>query len=247
MKTKKIRTPIIILICVLAVLIVVAAIALANIYPMLAMKPVDTGMIESTGITAIKDNKNDVFLFDSGDGYIMIDAGSDSDSVAASLNELSVSPDEIKYIFLTHTDYDHVAALSACKNAQLYMSKNEQQMIDGTVKRNIIKYNSVPPIDENLLRLVDDGQKIEMNGHTMECIDAPGHTKGSMIYLLDEKYLFTGDAFKVENNHCSLHPYTMDSASAKATISNLQAVINGSEYVITAHYGYYKANELSAD
>ena len=38
------------------------------------------------------------------------------------------------------------------------------------------------------------GQIIDINGIKIECFLVPGHTWGHMVYLVDDKYLFTGDA-----------------------------------------------------
>ena len=41
--------------------------------------------------------------------------------------------------------------------------------------------------------LLQDGQTLEIGSVRVECFLVPGHTFGHMVYLVDEKYLFTGD------------------------------------------------------
>ena len=41
--------------------------------------------------------------------------------------------------------------------------------------------------------LLHDGQVFEIDGIKIECFLAPGHTWGHMVYLIDDRYLFTGD------------------------------------------------------
>jgi glyoxylase-like metal-dependent hydrolase (beta-lactamase superfamily II) len=65
-----------------------------------------------------------------------------------------------------------------------------------------------------------------------------------MVYLLDKKYLFTGDAFSVTKKAAGIHPFTMDEKKAKMSIENLSEIIKESEIVITSHYGFYASNEL---
>lgn len=41
--------------------------------------------------------------------------------------------------------------------------------------------------------LLHDGETFEIDGIKIECFLVPGHTWGHMVYLIDDKYLFTGD------------------------------------------------------
>mgnify|MGYP000789417743 CR=1 FL=1 len=41
--------------------------------------------------------------------------------------------------------------------------------------------------------LLHDGETFEIDGIKIECFLVPGHTWGHMAYLIDDKYLFTGD------------------------------------------------------
>ena len=41
--------------------------------------------------------------------------------------------------------------------------------------------------------LLKDGQVFHIDGIKVECFLVPGHTWGHMVYLIDDKYLFTGD------------------------------------------------------
>lgn len=242
MKSKK-KT---VVICIILLVLAVCVITLLNFSPIFSMNPIATGYIEDTKIIAIENQSNNLFLVDTNDGYILFDAGSDSDAVIKGLNKMSIDPDKIKYIFLTHTDYDHVASLNLFANAQIFLSTNEKQMIDETTKRNFFSSNSLPEgIDISSLTLFNDGDKMDLNGYTVECINAPGHTPGLMVYLLNNKYLFTGDAFKVSSDVISVHPYTMDKESAEMTISALDTIFNRSELVFTAHYGYFHSDEIS--
>ena len=41
--------------------------------------------------------------------------------------------------------------------------------------------------------LLHDGQVLDIDGIKIKCFLVPGHTWGHMVYLIDDKYLFTGD------------------------------------------------------
>lgn len=79
--------------------------------------------------------------------------------------------------------------------------------------------------------------------HKVRMILAPGHTKGSAMYVLDEKYLFTGDAFKIADDRILVHPYTMDKNKAQETIYGIKGELMNYEKVFTAHYGLIENTE----
>ena len=227
--------------------LILAVIVLLNVFPLLSMHPVETGEILDTGIYAVKNNKNNLFLIKAEDGYIVIDAGSDVNGIEDTLKEIEVSPLDVKYVLLTHTDSDHVSALSLFSNAKIFMSEDELQMIDGTTKRNIFSKNVLPEnIDLNQIILLTDGEKINLSGFNIESVKAPGHTLGSMAYIIEEQYLFTGDAVKVSGNTMTPHPFTMNEQTALETIQMLMETIDESRLVLTAHYGYFETDKLFA-
>ncbi len=88
---------------------------------------------------------------------------------------------QIVKVIDTHQHADHVSAareIAKITNAQLYMSKYEQY--DFTSNR------------------VGDGDLINLGDLTIRVIHTPGHTAGSLSYVLDEKYVFTGDILFVD-------------------------------------------------
>lgn len=242
---KKTRKKVVLII--FSVLVVMAGVAFLNFSPLLFMKPVESGEIFDTGIYAVKNNINSLFFIKSDNGYIVVDAGSDVEAVKSGMAQASIDVSDVKYVLLTHSDYDHVASLAIFSNAEILMSADEVQMIDGSTKRNAFSSNTLPDgVISDQITLLSDGRELNLGGHTIQCVKAPGHTLGSMAFLVDGNYLFTGDAFKVSNNVMMVHPYTMDGKAAKDSILRLDDVRASSEYVFTAHYGYYEANQLKA-
>lgn len=234
-----------VLFIVLAVIVLIAVTVSAYVFPMLSMNPIETGEILNTGIYAIKNHSNNLFLVESADGYILVDAGSDADTIAKTLNQMFIDVLDVKYVLLTHSDYDHVASLTLFPNAQLLVSEDELQMVNGQTKRNVFSSNTLPSsIHSERLALLADGQELKLGEHTVICVKAPGHTLGSMVYLFDGKYLFTGDAFKVSDNVVDVHPFTMDRQISRESMRKLEDIIDKSQLVLTAHYGYYQTNAL---
>ena len=234
-----------ILLIILMLVLILATIAFIGFSPVLSMNPVETGQIPDTDIIAVKNNRNSLFFIPVNDGYIAIDAGSEADKIEESMAQIDIDTKQVKYVLLTHTDYDHVAALAKFTDAQIYMSQKELQMLDGKTKRNIFSRNSLPAnISLDSLILLSDGEEMDVGGRMITCIETPGHTVGSMSYLIDEKYLFTGDAFKVDDGAKNIHPFTMDKITARSSIEKIAHTIGESQLVFTAHYGYFNARLL---
>lgn len=231
------RTRLILLI-IAAVVILIIGFALYNFYPMLTMNPVKTGPIGNTGLYSVKIAMNSVFFVDTEIGYIMIDAGSDAKKMETSLKEAGIDINEVRWILLTHSDYDHVASLPLFPDAAIYMCKDELQLLNGVTKRNSSGGNKMPAgIDTGKINLLSDGQEFFLGGITVKCFAAPGHTTGSMLYLIDRKYMFTGDAFSIKNGGLDVHPFTMDAELAGRTIERLKETVNSSLIVLTGHFG----------
>jgi len=228
------------LIIIGAILVVLTGLGLYYFYPMLVMAPAKTGEIPGTNIYAVKNMMGTLYFIKTDDGYILIDAGSNVKKLVASLKKSNIDCDAVKWIFITHSDYDHVAGLNLFPNARIYMSVDEFPLINGAVNRSNSGGNTLPAgIEINAVIPLLDGQMLSYKGTNIECIQAPGHTIGSMVYLVDGKYLFTGDVFMVNKNALYVHPFTMDTELAEKTIKQLRDTIRGSSMVLTSHYGYY--------
>lgn len=220
------------------VILFLAVIIVGNVLPMCFMKPVASGKIEGTDITAVKNRNNNLFLIPAGENWIAIDAGSDAAQIKRDLEALSIDKEKIAGVFITHTDFDHVASVPLFSHAAIYMSEQEKQMIDGSTARQFLKKNKIPGLsDLNQIRYMKDQETVELCGRRIRMISAPGHTKGSAMFAVDEKYLFSGDVLKAVKGRISVHPYTMDKKQAQETIYDIKEELKKYEKVFTAHYG----------
>ena len=226
---------------IIIVLLIGAGLYFAS--PLLIMKPVKTGIIPGTDIYAVKNAIVTVYLIKTASGYILIDAGLNKNRLKASLGEAGISIDDVKWILLTHSDSDHTAALALLKNAAIHMGKDELPLINGTMKRAFFGGNKLPSgIEINKINLLSDGQELSFGGTNVRCISAPGHTNGSMLYLADNRYLFTGDAFMIGKRKIGVHPFAKDKALSRKTIEKLNETIESSSILLTSHYGLIRKN-----
>jgi len=213
-----------------AAILVLAGIGLYFTFPLLAMKPAETGIIDANNLTtyALRSGRGNLYLVDTGEGYLMIDAGASVKSVEAGLGELRIHSSEIKWVLLTHTHGDHVAALPLFPHAEVYMGSSE-----------------TPPAAPQNIKLLSGDESLIFGNVEIECIAAPGHTPGSMTYCVrtagwERSHLFTGDALRWSstgaNRGMGVHPFTMDKALAEETIANLPT---DAWMILTSHYGWF--------
>ena len=113
-------------------------------------------MKPSEQVFIVRDTFVNFFLIRSDEHYIAIDAGNDAEHIRQELDKLNIEAEKILAVFLTHTDSDHTAALSLFENATIYISKAEQQMIDGRTPRFWFIHN---PFDYEA-ELVEDDQVV---------------------------------------------------------------------------------------
>ena len=152
------------------------------------------------------------------------------------MKKLGIHPDKVVAVFLTHTDGDHVGALGLFDKAKLYMSREEVQMIDGTKSKFLWFGNSIPRTDYTLLA---DREIVRIGNLKIEGVLAPGHTSGMMAYLVNDRYLFTGDILSLKDGKMAPIPAFFDMDNAQA-IKSMEIIrhLPTAKYLFTAHWGY---------
>lgn len=88
---------------------------------------------------------------------------------------------KITKVIDTHQHADHVSAardLAKIADAKLHLSKLEEYKIES--------------------EKIEDGTVISFGSKHLRVIHTPGHTSGSMSFVLDDKYVFSGDTLFVE-------------------------------------------------
>ena len=162
-------------------------------------KPLNTGWIDEH-VACVREWVANIFFYRKGDTVLMIDAGYNYDRLEEKMGWLGIDPRSIRDILVTHQDTDHVGAVEAdspglFRKAKLYVGEIENRYLTGEVRRKVIYHlYKLPQVTiPNEKRLVKDGEKLDIGGVSVECFLVPGHTWGHMVYLIDEKYLFTGD------------------------------------------------------
>lgn len=138
---------------------------------------------------------------------------------------------DIKAVFLTHSHPDHAGAAAEIKRqtgCKLYAPSGEIQWIEDVEKQFIER-----PIP-NFFRLFSESAKVDgalCDGDIIEPEDGiiiktmltKGHSHGSMSYILNHQFIFTGDAIPVENDLPIFVDYN-DTIKSLDRIHNLKGI-----------------------
>lgn len=120
---------------------------------------------------------------------------------------------EVDKILLTHEHYDHISGVNLWKSvtgAPVLCSKKCAENIQSSRKnfayyfkdfcelQTWVELEKVPEHDREYFCIADDcfydTTSFDWMGHQIELFEIPGHSLGSIMILLDEKNVFTGDS-----------------------------------------------------
>jgi len=197
--------------------------------------PLETGKV-ADDIFVVGDGYANMFIIQDSTQYIVIDCGAFPEIVTEQMKKLGIDPNDVTAVFLTHSDADHVGVLDLFDKAKLYMSKEEEQMINGKKSRLFWMKNSISRTDYILL---EDRETVQTGNLKIEGMLAPGHTTGMMAYLVNDKYLFSGDILSLKDGKIAPIPaiYNMDTKQAVKSMEIIRHIPTA-EYIFTAHWGY---------
>ena len=194
-------------------------------------KPLNTGWVDEH-VACVREWVANIFFYRKGDATLMIDAGYNYDRLEEKMGWLGIDPGSIRHILITHQDTDHVGAVEAdspglFRNATLYVGETENRYLTGEVRRKVIYHlYKLPQVTiPNEKVLLRDRQVFELDSIQVECFLVPGHTWGHMVYLIDGKYLFTGDTlwFGADGGYSFISALAEDNRLAVRSLAALEA------------------------
>ena len=91
--------------------------------------------------------------------------------------------------------------------------------------------------------LLRDGEVFDIDGIKVECFLVPGHTWGHMVYLIDDKYLFTGDTiwFGADGGYSFISALAEDNKLAVKSLAALDQKLRTRglrPVILTGHPGW---------
>ena len=212
-------------------------------------KPLNTGWIDKN-VACVREWVANIFFYCKDHAVIMIDAGYNYDRLAEKMGWLGIDPQSVQHILITHQDTDHVGAVEAdspglFQNAALYIGEVENRYLTGEVRRKVIYHlYKLPQVTINNKKvLLQDGEVINIDGIKIECFLVPGHTWGHMVYLVDDRYLFTGDTiwFGADGGYSFISALAEDNELAMRSLTALEEKLRGRDLhplFITGHTGW---------
>ncbi len=132
-----------------------------------------------------------LIYFENENAAAIIDPGDEAYSLLNLAQEKQLT---IEYILLTHAHIDHIIGVKAIKNATeaLIMLHPEDEFLYEGLEDQAEWFGypaeSAPPIDKYL----HDNQILNIGEHHIKIIHTPGHSPGSVSFLI-ENNLFCGD------------------------------------------------------
>jgi len=212
-------------------------------------KPLNTGFIDEH-VASLREWVANIFFYTKNGKTIMIDAGYNYDRLEEKMSWLNFNPKDIKHILITHQDTDHMGAVERdsallFEHAKIYIGEIENRYLTGEVRRKVFwgLYKLPKVKTDNKIILLNDGQVFYIYDIKIECILVPGHTWGHMVYLLDDKYLFTGDTiwFGADGGYSFLGNLAEDNKLSVQSLARLKRIIMEKQrdiIVITGHTGF---------
>jgi glyoxylase-like metal-dependent hydrolase (beta-lactamase superfamily II) len=202
------------------------------------------------------------------DRNLMIDAGMNlmGPLYVKDVGKILGNPDNLDYLFVTHSHYDHLGAvpymkrkipglcIGAHERVGELMSKESVRAIMNRLSdvqrgffRDIVGDEDVTigPVETGLF--LKEGDEIDLGGLTCRVYEVPGHTKDSLAFFLQEiKTLFTGEAAGV--------PEDMDGDGIQACfltsyndyLSSLEKIISIGPETLCLGHGWVFSHEDAA-
>lgn len=152
-----------------------------------------------------------VYLFDSGDSFVLFDAGTGmgTDQILDMCRQDGVELSNIRHLFLTHAHTDHAGGAAWLRDrleVTTYASSLTAKMVttgdEDAVSLTGAREGGIYPQDYHYRpcavdHVLDDGEFVGISNLGIELIATPGHSHDHCSYLVttpSKRYLVAGDA-----------------------------------------------------
>ncbi len=172
---------------------------------------------------------------ETGHGFL-VDPAIYDERVDEALTELGIK--ELQYILLTHGHFDHILGVNEFKKnhpeAKVVIHKEDAAFLTDTVLSHSMMHGlTQEPITADVL--VEDGDVLPFDDTGFKVVHTPGHTRGSVVYLLDD-LMFSGDTlFQMSCGRTDFpesDPYSMTPSLKKL------AALEGNYHVLPGHNAF---------
>lgn len=206
------------------------------------------------------------YLLQEGDEAAFIETNTNSaiPHLLAALSDQGLSPEQVKYIILTHIHLDHAGGASElmrlCPNAMLLVHpRGARHMIDPSklvasakkvygVEAFLKLYGEIQAIDSSRVRAMEDEEELRWGARSLKFLHTLGHAKHHFcVWDSKTRSVFTGDSFGVIYEQWQRHgvvaipstsPTDFDPDQAIASIDRIVELKPAT--IFPTHFGPFK-------
>jgi cyclase len=193
--------------------------------PPLSVKPLNGGVYWTQGGAG-----GNTGIIVGKDGVIVIDAKTTPASAKEMLAEIAkITPKPVTTVILTHSDGDHVNGLAAFPAGLTIISQEncKKEMEASASSRNPAPQDRLPT------KTVANKENVSINGVKLTLLHyANAHTSGDlMVYLPEQKIVFTGDIIATNQTYALIHAEKNGSSEGWNTTVKGLVGLNADNYV----------------
>lgn len=186
----------------------------------------NTGSI-SDKLMVVRDGLVNFYILKARTGLLCVDTGWRQTFVSNGFEILGLNIRDVVTVLVTHLHWDHARCLQLFPHAEIFIGDHEPSPF--FMRRRV---------EAQHLKRVNSDQTLSAGGLTIRVIDTPGHTSGSVSYVVDNYLLFTGDTLRLRCGKVLpfLSWFNLNDKTLNQSIRKL-AGIKGIECLLTAHSG----------
>lgn len=142
------------------------------------------------------ENNNFLLIDETSKEAVLIDCTNINPEIEKTLQEDSA---DLKYILLTHGHFDHLMGVNYFRkkyNCKVLMHEADKNLFD-EMKEITKSFFSEEIEKPHIDGYVKEGDIIKFGENEIKVIETPGHSKGGVCYLIEDK-LFSGDTIFYE-------------------------------------------------
>ena len=139
-----------------------------------------TGLLRTNSYLIFKEGEKDA---------ILIDAGGDVEKIMHVARENGVT---IKHLLLTHGHFDHIGACAELKRqgAKIYIHELDKRKVE--TDESLCGFSGIKVEKFTPDVVLRGGEELLVSGFSVKVLHTPGHTSGSVCYVLSD-VIFSGD------------------------------------------------------